>query len=75
MATNENQQKLSAKFRRIKMHDLMLLILQIEIIQKQAGAELGKAWPNWGMTKLKFAESGYMVVLGFTFSKTHNFNP
>ena len=57
------------------MNDLILLILQIEIIQKQAGAEVGKAQPNLGLAKLKLAESWHMVVLGLTFPKTHNFNP
>ena len=41
LATYENQQKLFVKFRGIKMNDLILLILQIEILQKQAGA-----WQN-----------------------------
>ena len=49
------------------MNDLNLLILQIEIIQKQVGAQLGKAQPSWGLAKLKVAESRHMVVLGLTF--------
>ena len=57
------------------MNDLILLILQIEVIHKQAGAELGKAQPSWGLAKLKLVESWHMVVLGLSFSKTHNFNP
>ena len=57
------------------MNDLILLILQIEIIHKQGGAELGKAKPSWGLEKLKIAKYGNMVVLGLTFSETYNLNP
>ena len=56
------------------MNDLILLIFQIDIIQMQAGAELGKAQSNWGLAILKLPEFGHMVVLGLTFSETHNIN-